>query len=172
MSKVSVQRLYERLEHDSLTGDVWWRKYGRGQGGCLIKPKRLAGYVRSDGYVQIRIDQTLLYRHRIIWAMEYGEWPSLEIDHINGTPGDDRVVNLREVARGDQQRNLKMPATNTSGRVGVCRDKHGRKWIAQIWANGTAKNLGTFDTFEDAVGARERAERQYGYHANHGRVNP
>ena len=46
---------------------------------------------------------------------------------------------------------------NTSGHVGVMK-KHGKKWDAYIHIKKKRINLGTFDTYEEAVEAREKAE--------------
>lgn len=51
---------------------------------------------------------------------------------------------------------------NTSGRKGVYVTKSG-KFYAYIGVQGRAISLGTFENFEDAVKAREKAEHHYGY---------
>lgn len=48
---------------------------------------------------------------------------------------------------------------NASGVRGVCKTKSGR-WKARITFRGKHYNLGTFDTLEEAAGARKDAERE------------
>ena len=49
-------------------------------------------------------------------------------------------------------------ADNTSGHTGVCRTKRG-KWYALIGMQGDRYHLGVYDTFEEAVRARECAKK-------------
>jgi len=58
--------------------------------------------------------------HRAAWALFYGRWPT-EIDHLNGNKTDNRIENLREVSRGenDQNRVWKWKPNATTGLPGV-----------------------------------------------------
>lgn len=115
----------------------------------------------------VRIRGKKYLNTRIAWLLMTGEWPEL-IDHINGDTRDDRWCNLRDVGPGANSRNCKTPRNNTSGVVGVMRS--GKKWVAKIKANYRTIHLGTFDTIEEAAKARKQAEREHGFHENHGRT--
>lgn len=54
----------------------------------------------------------------------------------------------------------KTPTSNTSGRKGVHFDKRRGKWVARITLQQKSHYLGTYNNFEDAVKARERAEEE------------
>ena len=56
--------------------------------------------------------------------------------------------------------NTKLTASNKSGRKVVCWVKKTRKWMAFIQFQKKSIYLGSFDKFEDAVKARERAEEE------------
>ena len=60
----------------------------------------------------------------------------LEIDHINGNPNDNRIVNLRVVNHSENMRNTRTPIKSKSGVKGVFRCKHTNKWIAYIGYKG------------------------------------
>lgn len=105
--------------------------------------------------------------HRVIWALVHGEWP-VEVDHINGDPADNRLVNLRAVSHAVNGRNLKRKSNNTSGVCGVTQRPSGR-WRATITVGGRETTLGTFDTIGEAAQARRDAEARHGFHQNHGR---
>lgn len=50
--------------------------------------------------------------------------------------------------------------TNTSGHNGIYQNRKTQKWIAQIGFKGKNYYLGTYHKFEDAVRAREQAEKR------------
>ena len=84
-----------------------------------------------------------------------------EIDHINGKPYDNRKENLRIVGHMQNMKNSKMFSSNTSGHKGVHYATKERKWKAYIQADNQKMHLGTFQTYEEAVIAREKAELKY-----------
>ena len=53
-------------------------------------------------------------------------------------------------------------AGHPGGHVGVHWSRASRKWRARISVDGKRVSLGFFDSFWDAVEARERAEKEYG----------
>ena len=131
---------------------------------------RPAGYTGREGYTVIGVFGRILFAHRMAWAIYYGEWPKDEIDHINRCKSDNRIENLRRVGRSENSRNLPIPATNRSGVAGVYFVPARKRWRAAIRDEGTVKYLGQFKNFEDAVAVRRAAERDRGFHPNHGKV--
>lgn len=55
----------------------------------------------------------------------------------------------------------KINLDNTSGHVGVAKNSDGTKWRAYITINNKHIHLGTYNTFDEAVEAREKAEKYY-----------
>jgi hypothetical protein len=96
-----------------------------------------------------------LYMHRIISRTS----DDLDTDHINQKKLDNRRANLRQVTRSQNMHNITSFARNTSGRKGVTWHKAAGKWSAQIMINYRNNYLGLYDSFDDAVYAREQAER-------------
>lgn len=86
---------------------------------------------------------------------------NLVVDHINHNGLDNRKSNLRICNISQNGMNKVRPKNNSSGHIGVSWDKSRGKWMAHIKLNGKGKNLGRFDTFEEAVEAREAAEQEY-----------
>lgn len=107
--------------------------------------------------------------HRVIWAIFYGKWPKGQIDHINGLRSDNRIENLRDVTNEENHKNMKIRSDNSSGVMGVFFYKSRKKWEAYIKADGRKKHLGYFASIDEAIDARRDAEKEYGYHENHGR---
>ncbi len=79
-----------------------------------------------------------------------GEPEGLEVDHIDGDGLNNRRENLRLATRAENMRNRKTPSNNTSGFKGVIRVEWRKKWQARIVLNGKRKQLGYFDTPQDA----------------------
>lgn len=109
----------------------------------------LAGCMRPDGYIKIKIFGKSYLAHRLAWFFVHGEWPDEEIDHINRIRSDNRLVNLRSVLKRQQQQNMKLTIKNTSGFVGVSRGRNGR-WRASLVIKKKFISLGVFDTPEEA----------------------
>jgi len=129
---------------------------------------RTKGCVHPDGGIVIQINGLQYQAHRLAVLAMTGRMPEQYTDHINGIRTDNRWENLREVSPAENCRNMKMPNTNTSGHIGVT--KHKNRWKAHIKIRGKTIHLGYHSTFEAACRARQHAEKEHGFHANHGRV--
>lgn len=122
-----------------------------------------SGRVATKGYRQIAMIGQRFMAHRLAWLYVHGEWPSGQIDHINQVKDDNRIENLRVVTNKQNQENIFAWGHNKSGRRGV-RFKDG-KWLAEIVQFKKKLHLGTFASFEEAVSARESAEKVIYTHA-------
>jgi len=123
---------------------------------------------KTNGYLVIQVKGVLYYAHRLAWLYVYGEWPKECIDHISHNRADNRISNLREVTRPENNKNLPIRKTNVSGTTGVHWNKIRNKWHSQIMVNGKAIYLGLFSDKSDAISARKDGEIRYGFHENHG----
>lgn len=118
-----------------------------------------AGTLDRHGYRQICIGYKLVKAHRIAWFLYYGEWPKNCIDHVNGIKTDNRIVNLRDVNHRWNNQNLHAARDGSASRfLGVSLD--GMRWRAQIRVNGKNRNLGRFNTEQEAYAAYISAKRK------------
>lgn len=167
---VNVEELKSRLRYDADTGLIFWKEGERRAG------RQAFTYVSARGYCVTTFrgkeGETTLAAHRVAWALHYGEFPSGQIDHINGIRTDNRISNLRDVVNAENAKNLAMKSSNTSGVTGVYLHKQTGKWCAQINAFGKTIGLGLFTQKNEAIIARKAAERVLNYHPNHGRAGP
>jgi hypothetical protein len=157
---LTVERARELLEYEPETGVLRWRRdvYRR------IKAGQKAGCTRKDGRQVVRVDDELMYSHRVAWLLTYGIWPAEQIDHINGDPSDNRLVNLRAACNAiNSQNKRKAFRTSKTGLLGAspasCPGEVGR-FVANITVGGAKKNLGYFDTPEEAHAAYVRKKRK------------
>ena len=121
---------------------------------------RVAGH-RSK-YTMILIDRKKYRAHRLAWLYMTGEWPSGQIDHINGDKHDNRFCNLRVVtASGNSQNIWKPRSDNVSKLKGVSWRERNKKWHATIRVDGKARHLGYFDSANAAHAAYVLAKKQY-----------
>jgi len=160
---LTQQRLRELLHYDPETGVFTSRVF---RSRCPVGKE--VGSTRLDGYCELTIDRQRYLAHRLAWLYVYGYLPGY-IDHIDCNPSNNRISNLREVTRTQNQRNMSIGTSNTSGAKGVAWDKSRNKWIVNIRYDGRSKHIGRFDNFDDAVNAVRRARDElHGEFANHG----
>ena len=120
-----------------------------------------------ERYRHISIDGVSYPVHRVVWKMAYDQEPIM-VDHIDGDTRNNRIENLRAVSAKENAQNKALPYNHETGYYGVRETLSGR-WLANIGVNGKNISLGTYDTKQEAVGARLFAEGHYGFHPNHGR---
>lgn len=157
ISQAEVRRVFD---YDADSGTLSWKarpdRAAWWNGRYAGKP---AGHRHaSSGYVLVKYRQKLHLAHRLIWLFVYGSMPHGEIDHINRDPRDNRLVNLRDVSRGENMRNRM--ASQRLG-VGVSRIRRNGRWRAYITLNGKPKHVGSFATRAQAIAARQEAMRSH-----------
>jgi hypothetical protein len=131
------------------------------------KKDEQAGCLNTDGYIIVNIDRTRYYAHRLIWLMKFGEWPSGEIDHIDGNRSNNRIENLRCVTKSGNMRNQKRNSRNNSGIPGVGWDRSRNKWRVQIYVKGKNSFQGRFDSKEEAENHAKIIYMRNGYSIRH-----
>lgn len=81
------------------------------------------------------------------------------VDHVDGNPLNNTRENLRLATHAENARNTKLRKDNKCGFKGVRKSRN--KWRATITVHGEAKNLGSFDTAEEAHDAYKFAAEFY-----------
>ena len=154
---LDVKQLFNYLHYDPKTGVFTW-KVNTARSG---KIGEIAGNVNFRGYRSIWINGLPFLAHRLAWAMSYGEWPALDIDHINQNKSDNRICNLRHASRSENMFNRGKNKNNTSGIKGVTFCKCTGKWRAQIMVNGKTMKIGRFATKEQAAEAYKQKAKEH-----------
>lgn len=117
--------------------------------------KTEAGYIMAwDGN-----KQQFIYLHRLVTGLiddkEY------VVDHMNHNTVDNQKENLRICTHRENIINSKLSKNNKTGVVGISYRPDFSKWIARIMVNYKTLHLGSFEDFDDAVRARQAAEKKY-----------
>lgn len=151
------------LDFDPATGIFRWRyNPNNPQAWNTRRAGQIAGGrgSRYGAVAIIRIAGPSYVAHRLAWLITHGEWPMDEIDHINGDPLDNRLVNLRIVTHSQNQFNKAKQSNNTTGYVGVVhrpRTQRSDLWEARISKDGKIVWQAYFTNPQEAAAARRKA---------------
>lgn len=156
--EITRERVSKYLRYEPDTGNFYWIADTNPRGPSKVGQRAGAEHDWRR-YIRIVFFKHQLYAHRLAWLITYGYMPD-EIDHINGNASDNRLCNLREATR----------TQNNGNRDGVRGYfKYHNKFVAKIEANGIQYALGSFDTESEARAAYDNAaDRLFGEFA---RVN-
>ena len=127
-------------------------------GNIYSKLGKIFNATHSKGYVQISTTinkkSFKLLGHHFAWYCVYGNCDIDEIDHINGVRDDNRICNLRNVNRNQNQ-------WNHTKAKGYAWHKKSNKWKAQISFNKKDMHLGLYVTEQEARQAYLNAKEKY-----------
>ena len=149
----SHAELLQHISYDPETG-LFSRKVSRTNGK--------GGWLHKDGYVYIYAFGKTHSAHRLAWFYMTGEWPKLDIDHINGVKHDNRFANLRDVESIINSQNEVRPRKNDpTGLMGVWFRKDRNKFVAAVRVKKKTFRLGSFSTPEEAHRAYLEGKRKH-----------
>jgi len=169
MSELTQEYLKECLNYDIETGVFTWKvrpinhfkeeRYAK-MINTKLSEKKAGSY--KNGYIETTLNGKHYLLHRLSWLYVNGIFPKYEIDHINGILDDNRLCNLREATKKENQQNLKTAKKSnlSTGILGVTFNKRTNKFIAQIYFNYKGFFLGYFKTAEEAHHAYLTAKRE------------
>lgn len=150
VNDLTAGKLREFLRYDPSTGE-FTRKY---------KTKKnaegsLTGAIHGTSYTRkkVTVGGRVYMAHRLAWLYIYGEWPSMDIDHIDGDACNNRIANLRLATDSQNLGNMKKPITNKSGKKGVSWSSAAKKWQSHIRIQGANRYLGLFESVDEAHAA-------------------
>ena len=148
---------------DYCDGNLFW-KVKKG----TVKIGQMAGTLANTGYWQICLFKRFYLAHRLIFLMHKGYLPN-ELDHIDGNKLNNRIDNLREATKSQNQFNKGMRKNNTSGVKNVFWCKNYKKWRVLVSVDGKKRHVGYFEDIEVAKEvAIDFRKQHHGEFANHG----
>lgn len=99
-----------------------------------------------------------IFLYRYLFEVKGIDIDGKQIDHINRDTLDNRFCNLNIVNASENNENKGMLSRNSSGFSGVSWMRSKNKWRARITKDRKEYHLGLFDTKEEAIQARLKAE--------------
>lgn len=177
MTSIHPKLLLEAIEYSPNTGLFLWRERPvshflddakwTAQQSCARWNTRYANAeafatpAQKSGYLTGVFFGRRLFAHRAAWAISFGEWPELSVDHKNGVRTDNRLDNLRLASRQEQSRNTSSAKNSTSRFLGVSWRKERALWRANIFIDGRQTFLGSFASEVEAAKAYDAAAAQH-----------
>jgi hypothetical protein len=149
-NEITQDLLREHFEYRD--GHLFWIKPATSR----VKVGQQFGACISSGYRHGRLKGKYYYEHRLVWLYHYGHLPEDYIDHINRIKDDNRIENLREANRHQNQWNTGS-CGGRSKYKGVCYRKDKNKWCARYRNHGQRFHVGYYATELEAAIAYDKA---------------
>lgn len=123
--------------------------------------------VHTDGYIVLTISKKGKPRackvHRLMGYAFLDLADDLQIDHINGIKGDNRLENLRVVTRQQNARSYRTFSGSSKYRGVAASDCRKNPWRAQIGLDGKVVSLGAFKTEKEGAEAYNAKAIELGF---------
>lgn len=161
----------EYIQEGSITRLITFNKKCEPSGEVLVDTEDVERLKEHKWYIRVHKSKLYCFGHfdrKKVQMTKFLLNTDKIVDHINGNSLDNRKSNLREVTYAQNNRNQHR-GKRFSGIIKTAyrRDK---PYMAFIRCDSKEKYLGSFETYEDAVLARLKAEEQYwgeyGVHAD------
>ena len=155
---ITKEFLLEIFNYDSKNGGLYWKN----PSSFRVKKGDRAGCIDDLGYRRITIKPYRYREHQLIWLIEHGFLPKLQIDHIDGNKSNNHINNLREVSNKQNSENRNFNKNNKLRVKGVYLFRN--KYCACIQNNYKRYHLGVYKTLEDAQAAYINASKKMHTH--------
>jgi hypothetical protein len=145
------------IKYNPDSGEFIWTK----RISIRISVGDIAGIIHLHGYRYITVFGERYKAARLAWLYMTGEWPKLQIDHINRIRSDDRFCNLRQVTNAENQQNRSLNKDGTISNIqGVYLTKNST-YMARLKHQGKYVFRKNFKTLEEAKNAIIEARQKY-----------
>lgn len=108
------------------------------------------GSLDKDGYLIYKIKGKQIKAHRLVWFLNYKEFPNGQIDHINRIRTDNRIENLRIADSKLQHENTTRIPNKDTGVIGIYLDKTTKGLLAKYTFRHKNKTY-RFRNLQDAI---------------------
>lgn len=123
-------------------GELYWKHNNK-----------IAGSVNNTGYFNIKLNGNNYIKHKVIFALFNNNYYPDMVDHKDRDNQNNRIENLRECNKSQNEANTGPRKTNKVGYKNVAFHKAANKYRAYL----KGKHLGLFETPEQAAMAYNKA---------------
>ncbi len=148
---ITQEQLKQLVFYNEDVGEFYWKSGPKT--GELVGIEVNCG---TNIYRRVKLYKRAYYIHVLVWLYFNGVYPTDEIDHKDRNGLNNKLSNLREATRSQQNMNKLTQRNSSSGVKGVTPFKG--KWQVHIKKDGFRHYLGLFADFEKAVLVRKKAE--------------
>lgn len=125
------------------------------------------GTLSTNGYLVVTVQGKTFYVHRICWFLATGEWPTENVDHINGVKTDNCWSNLR-LATHSQNGCNRLNLANKSGCKNVYWSNTRNRWVIDITLNRVRVFHKVMEDYDEAVAlAKAKMDELHGEFARY-----
>ena len=158
---------YEGRYKASSFGRIMSLNFKRTGKPCILNPRR-----NAKGYLKVLLPGGKnFYVHQLVAMAFLGHVPNgntLEVDHIDGNIHNNKIENLREATKLQNNYNARISKRNKTGVKGVSWKQREQRYLAACSVKGKKYEIGYFKALEDAAKAvREFREKHHGEFARH-----
>ena len=97
-------RIQQNYNYDDRSGKLVNKQTGR-----AVKGKKVTGREYMAFRIRFLGRWMEVYMHRAVWAWHNGHFPTMQLDHIDLDPTNNKIDNLREVTQSENMRNRVYP---------------------------------------------------------------
>ena len=97
-------RIQQNYDYDDHSGKLVNKRTGK-----AVKGKKVTGREYMAFRIRFLGRWMEVYMHRAVWAWHNGCFPTMQIDHIDLDPTNNKIDNLREVTQSENMRNRVYP---------------------------------------------------------------
>lgn len=145
-----LEVLLEKFTYCSVSGTLTHNKsYSN-----FIKAGDDAGYLRKDGYLQVKVNSKAYLVHRICYYMHTGEQPEY-IDHLNKVRSDNRFINFRSCTHAENMKNKSDYSNNLTGDRNISYHIRDGVYEVKFRVDGKQHYVGRSNTLEGAIAIRD-----------------
>jgi len=162
-----MQDLNELREHllndcNYIDGKLFWKKTKQGH-----RAGKEIGCVSHRGYRHVIYKGKTMFVHRLIFLFHHGYLPPV-LDHIDGDQLNNKIENLREVTRSQNNMNSKVSRRSKTGYKGITWVEKDKKYVCLIQAAGGKRFYKRCKTIDEAIVIiRELRIKYHGEFARH-----
>lgn len=123
--------------------------------------------VTGGRYLKVTYQGEVYLQHRLAWYLHFGEWPTGQVDHIDGDGCNNRISNLRESDNSTNQCNITVTRKSQTGIKGVFPVRGGKLYRAEVCLQGRRYQKHSVDPLKLEKWVREMRETLHGEFAKH-----